>query len=70
MFTQKGILLWTSMTHFETIEQILAVRSALKSGSLTSRYSTSSFVKAFTLVSFTRIQTSSRALFRIEASES
>lgn len=58
------------MTHFATMEQILVVRSPLKSSSLISRWSISSFTNGFTLVSFTRTYTSSRALFRIEASES
>lgn len=57
-------------TYFSIMEQILAVRSPLNSCSLTSRCSISSFVKDFTLLSFTRRYKSSRALLRIDASES
>lgn len=61
---------WAQITYFSTIEQILVVRTPLKSESLVFRYSKSSFVNALTLLLLTRAYTSSRALLRIDISVS
>lgn len=61
---------WLHHIYFCTRVAILAARSTLNSGSLIFRYSRSSFVKAFTLPSLTRLNTSSNARLLIETSES